>query len=419
MKTKKIVASVLALTLTTGALALPMAENGIDINVGITASADTSDITTKDEAGNTFTYNFNDDGKTLYLSKFKGKGKVTVPSTVDGYKVTAIGAYAFRKNSSITNIVIEEGIREIYNYYSDGAFEDCTSLTSIKLPSTLRNIGDNTFNNCSSLENVTIPSGVKIIHSFVFYDCTSLKTVKLPNGIIKIDDRAFCGCTSLKTINLPNSIINIDYGAFNGCESLSKISIPQNVKTVGKYSFYGCTNLSSVTIPNGVTTIGNDAFYKCTSLKSIILPKSVTSIGTEAFGWNGYDRIPNFVIKGTKGSAAQTYAKDNGFIFKDVNAKKIAKPTKQTITKVAGVKKGVKVYYKKNTKASGYKIQVCSNSKFKGAKNVVVKSNKTYAKTITGLKSKRKYYVRVLSYKKSGSTIAYGSWSTVKAVVAK
>ena len=98
-------------------------------------------------------------------------------------------------------------------------------------------------------------------------------------------------------------------------------TIKDGTKVIADEAFCGCTSLTSVTIPDSVTSIGDYAFYKCTSLTEITIPDSVTSIGYRAFGYYydyGYKKLENFTIYGYTGSAAETYANENGFTFIDV-----------------------------------------------------------------------------------------------------
>ncbi len=79
---------------------------------------------------------------------------------------------------------------------------------------------------------------------------------------------------------------------------------------------------------------------------------------------------------------------------------------------------------KKSSQTSGYQVQYSTNSKFKkGNKTVTIKSNKSSVKKITKLKAKKKYYVRVRTYKNvkiSGKTVKlYSGWSKAKAVRTK
>lgn len=78
-------------------------------------------------------------------------------------------------------------------------------------------------------------------------------------------------------------------------------------------------------------------------------------------------------------------------------------------------KKQVKVYWKKDSKVSGYQILLATNSKFtKGKKTVTVKGYKTTSKTIKSLKSKKTYYVKIRSYKTVSGKKVYGAFSKVK-----
>lgn len=62
--------------------------------------------------------------------------------------------------------------------------------------------------------------------------------------------------------------------------------------------------------------------------------------------------------------------------------------------------------------ASGYKIRYCKSKKMKkGVKTITVKGQKKYKKTIKRLSRRKKYYVQVRAYKKSGNKIVYGKWS--------
>mgnify|MGYP004482839329 CR=1 FL=1 len=95
------------------------------------------------------------------------------------------------------------------------------------------------------------------------------------------------------------------------------------------------------------------------------------------------------------------------------------KLTKQTAKVKANGKKKIKVSWKKDKKASGYEITYSTKKSFKGKKTIVVKSNKTTSKVVKKLKSKKKYFVKVRSYKQVGKTKTYGAYSKVKTVKVK
>lgn len=95
------------------------------------------------------------------------------------------------------------------------------------------------------------------------------------------------------------------------------------------------------------------------------------------------------------------------------------KLAKQTTKVKANGKKKIKVSWKKDKKASGYEITYSTKKSFKGKKTIVVKSNKTTSKIVKKLTSKKKYFVKVRSYKQVGKTKTYGAYSKVKTVKVK
>ncbi len=224
-----------------------------------------------------FEYELLDDG-TASITGYSGSAaELIIPSTLDGYTVTSIGIDAFCR---------------------------CTELTSITIPEGVTAIGDWAFSECSALESITVPKEVSSIGKGAFRYCSELASITIPEGVTAIEQQTFNGCTSLKSI-----------------------TIPKGVASIGEYAFNGCTSLESVTIPKEVASIGKCAFYGCTSLKSITIPAGVTEIGYGAFGYYVDDKIwadvkfEGFTIYGTKGTEAESYAKENDFIF--VNVKDI------------------------------------------------------------------------------------------------
>lgn len=191
-------------------------------------------------------------------------GEITIPETIEGYEVTAIGRDAFSDCTEITSIVMPDSVTEIGSY----AFSGCTSLSKIILPKGLKEIAVGIFCNCSALESISVPEGVTVIGDFAFTNCSDLKQVNLPSGLITIgsyrhsEGASFEGCSSLKEITIPDSVIMIENASFSGCSSLKEITIPDSVKVIGYATFSECTNLESVTIGSGVEQLDVDAFFK-------------------------------------------------------------------------------------------------------------------------------------------------------------
>ena len=198
-------------------------------------------------------------------------GTVDIPETVTyggvTYDVTSIGKYAFRDCTSLTSVTIPSSVTSIGSY----AFEDCTSLASVTIPSSVTSIGDYAFSGCTSLASVTISEGVNSIGDYAFYKCTSLTSVTIPSSVTSIGDHAFYFCTSLTSVTISEGVTSIGHAAFWVCTSLASVTIPSSVTSIGYHAFMSCTSLASVTIPSSVTSIGQYAFGDCTSLVSVYI----------------------------------------------------------------------------------------------------------------------------------------------------
>ena len=98
----------------------------------------------------------------------------------------------------------------------------------------------------------------------------------------------------------------------------------------------------------------------------------------------------------------------------------VAKPKSVSPKTVKSAKKAVSVEWKKVGGVSGYEIQLATDKKFKkNKKTVTVKKQKTTKTTVKKLKAKKKYYVRVRTYKIVNGKKVYSSWSKVKSVKTK
>ena len=101
-------------------------------------------------------------------------------------------------------------------------------------------------------------------------------------------------------------------------------------------------------------------------------------------------------------------------------SKPVAKPKSAKIKKVKAAKKAIAVEWKKVSGVKGYQIQVATDKKFKkNKKTVTVKKQKTTKVTVKKLKAKKKYYVRIRTYKTVNGKKVYSSWSKVKTVKTK
>ena len=157
-----------------------------------------------------------------------------------------------------------------------------------------------------------------------------------------------------------------------------------------------------------------------------------------AYGHNAvidYEVAPTLVSSGlTRGSHCsicgavitpqtvipQISAPTQPIVTPNTTVKAVSKPKSAKIKKVKSAKKAVSVQWKKVSGVKGYQVQVATDKKFKkNKKTATVKKQKTTKVTIKKLKAKKKYYVRMRTYKTVNGKKVYSSWSKVKKVKTK
>lgn len=283
--------------------------------------------------------------------------KITIPDSV-----TAICNTAFMKCSSLTTVSGGKNVRILEN----AAFKDCTKLTSIgSIGPNLKRLSGIAFENTKWFDNqkdgivyvgsfaycykgdmpknttITIKDGTYGVSSnFVVADNGSthfgqpnLVKVVLPKSCKYIGNSAFFNCINLKSIDLGGAeIAEDDSFTSNACET---ITFPSTMRIIGDDSFTSKV-LKTVNLNDGLQAIGEGVFFSYGKIKSIKVPASVTHIGSYAIGYyppvpddpfTPLEVIPNFVIYGTSGSEAQTYADENGIQFNSIAAGTTVKGT--------------------------------------------------------------------------------------------
>lgn len=138
-----------------------------------------------------------------------------------------------------------------------------------------------------TLTSVKLPKTLKVIET-AFYGCTGLTgNLILPEGLTTIGEGTFQYCSGLTgNLNIPEGVTTIGDYAFSFCSGFTgSLILPEALTTIGDHAFDGCSGFTgNLTIPEGVTTIGDNAFMSCPVFSnSLILPESLTSIGDDAF----------------------------------------------------------------------------------------------------------------------------------------
>ena len=173
---------------------------------------------------------------------------------------------------------------------------------------------------------------------------------------------------------------------------IAKVSKIKLSKT--KYTYNGKKQTPSVTVKDSK---GKE--LKVNTDYKVKLPSGRKNVGTYEV---------KITFKGSKYSGSKT-------LSYTIN------PKSTKLSKVSAKKKGFEAKWEKqSTQTKGYQIQYSTDSKFKsGNKTVTVNKNSTTKKTISKLKAKKKYYVRIRTYKTVGKQKYYSDWSKSVKVTTK
>ena len=216
-----------------------------------------------------------------------GLTSVTIPTSI-----TFIGSSAFEDCRNLTSVTIPNNVTNIgenafngtpwydnwYKSQPDGllyrnyvlwGYKGDMPTGDIVIDVTTRFIVDGAFRDCSGLTSVTLPNSLKSIGDDVFQSCTGLTSITIPSSVTSIGESAFMGCTGLTSLTIPNSVTTIGHEAFEDCSGLTSVIIGNGVTFIGGESFKDCDNLTTVVIGNGVTTIVGQAFGNCQKLTSV------------------------------------------------------------------------------------------------------------------------------------------------------
>ena len=176
------------------------------------------------------------------------------------------GVFSYCTN--LKEVVFNEGLQKI----GLRAFQSCTSLTIVTLPSTVTEVGNTAFAGCTNLKEVIFNEGVQEIGCYTFQCCPSLAIITLSSTVTVIGRYAFNQCTNLREVILNDGLQKIGDWAFSQCKFLTIVKLPLTVNEVGAGAFNGCTNLREVELTEGLRRIGWNAFPTCPGLAVVKFP---------------------------------------------------------------------------------------------------------------------------------------------------
>jgi len=220
--------------------------------------------------------------------------------TVKIYGVSSVSAFAFEDITSLTSVYISNSVKEIQN----GAFRGCTGLERVKTYSLSHwceiTFYDKTANPLSyaeefstdygkvDFENLIIPDSVRKIGNNAFAGLKALRSVTIPKSVTYIGSDAFANCTQLSQVNLTNGLLEIGGQVFKGCTSLKEITIPKSVSDINVYTFDGASNLMRI-------TVDPDNPYYTSDTSGVLFNKTMTECQHIPSGMTGHYMMPDSV----------------------------------------------------------------------------------------------------------------------------
>ena len=352
-------------------------------------------------------------------------------------------------------------------------------ITNLVIPDGVTSVGDYAFGNCDGLTRITIPNGVTSVGQSAFVGCPFAE-IKIGKDLKSIGNNAFAGITAVPELYYAGSEdewSKISLDSTNGF--IQSANMHYNADIIHKHSNKEVINKKETCTANGAKTLtcdcGNNyisvipalghkykttatkattskngsAIIKCTTCQAVKAKSTIARIASvklskTSLTYNGKTQKPTVTVKDSKGNKLKNgtdytvkYSKGcknvgqytvtitfkgNYAGTKTLTYKILPKGT--SISKLtAGKKQFTAKWTAQTAQTTGYELQYSTSSSMSGAKTVTVGKNKTTSAKVKKLKGKKKYYVRVRTYKTvkiNGKNVKlYSAWSKVKSVKTK
>ena len=418
-------------------------------------------------AGGTFTVPYGTKldltpAKTLYDYEFIKVDGLNKPIVSDG---TVVTYYYKNKNEEHThNLTLVAAKAATCTTAGNSAYYTCdgcdkwfadatgsveiTDKTSVKIPAPGHTAGTewksddtNHWHECSRCHDKKDEAAHDYGSDNVCYTCGYYKTVPHTHNLTLVAAKA-ATCTTAG---------NSAYYTCEGCGKFYEDVL--GTKEITDLASWGniakIAHTTKQTVTKATPTANGKIVNYCSvckkTLSTTVIPKaSSIKLKATSLTYNGKVRTPKVIVKDRTGKTlvkntdyTVSYAKGRKYVGK--YAVKITfkgkysgtktlyftiKPKATSISSLkAGSKKFTVKWKKQATQTTGYQVQYSASSKFSKAKTVTVGKNTTVSKKISKLSGKKKYYVRVRTYKTvkiNGKSIRiYSGWSKAKTVTTK
>lgn len=251
----------------------------------VTISGNVQKIITKAFSGCTNLTNVTMGNQLQSIGKDAFKNCTALTEIVLPESLTDIGANAFNGCKNLAKITVNSAID-----IGGEAFTGCSDNLELKIKDGVdmdfvdKAIykGNTLVSYIGKAESLTVKEGTTAIGANAFGGNTTITTVNLPSTVKEIGVAAFKGCTALTTINL-EYVTTFGSSAFQNDKQLSFTNLVLNASELPSYLFDACTSITNVTFGVGNVDVGSYAFRGCSGITKMVNTVNVTSLNGYAF----------------------------------------------------------------------------------------------------------------------------------------
>lgn len=207
---------------------------------------------------------------------------LTIPPTLGGNPVTAIGTNAFNSQGTITSVTF--AAPSSVTSIGDKAFYRCTGLNGISIPSSVTSIGTQALAICTALPAITVSAGNPAYCSVggILFDEAQHTLIQYPAG------------NPATSYTIPGGVTSIWDGAFQGCTGLTSVTIPASVTSIEAYAF-ALTSLTSAMFIGNAPSMGMSVFYSAPSSFKVIYYSNATGFTSPTWTDSYGDSYPSYM----------------------------------------------------------------------------------------------------------------------------
>ena len=223
------------------------------------------------------------------------------------------GLVRYPSQDTRTEYTIPDSVTKISQY----AFESVRNVKNMMIPSGVEEIGAAAFEAATALYPVQDLRNVKRLGAMAFADVKNLRMILLGENLQIYMGKAYQNTnqiiirSGIESLYLPGGT-KTSYEVLNGCTGVKSVIFGKGM-TLHRGDGAYCKELETIVLPEDLTEIPENFAKGCTSLKSIYIPETVTKIGENAF------QDDTVVLYGKKDSVAESYAKEAGLTFQDID----------------------------------------------------------------------------------------------------